>query len=142
MSDLMYSLGEEQWFDTVGEALDDYSQGYPSVVGDVYVLTTGVAKQFSIKDLVNLDLVDSVCEGAYDLCGESSEGWLDNITKREEELLESAVGDVIQEFLLSTGHKPTFYPIETGKMMGVTITEVDEVGNILNWTEETLKLYC
>lgn len=54
------------------------------------------------------DILDSLTENAYDECGESSDGWLDSYSKEEKACLETALNNVLEEWLTNTNNKPTF----------------------------------
>lgn len=67
--------------------------------------------------------IEILQEDAYQECGECSEGWLDNITKEQNDKLEEKLNDALQEWLKETNNIPYFgncteincYEIETGK---------------------------
>lgn len=68
-------------------------------------------------------VIDNLGEAAYQECGECSEGWLDGLNKKQEEILEERLNKVLIDWLEETNNNPSFgkfmkiskYNLQTGK---------------------------
>lgn len=100
----------KEWYkDEYGEELPDYE---PIVfeVGQLSVHVPYVCADW---------LIDQLQEDAYENCGESGEGFLYYITKREVGMLEERLNEALNQWLEDIREEPNFYSIENIKTIHI-----------------------
>lgn len=117
-----YAIGDEDYrgifFDTKEDALEEarneiqsdysYSGGEVIWVGKVQEFVPTVA----IADSLFYDLQDQ----AYDEASDYSEGWLDDVTKEDQDELDNLIQDCFMKWLEKhPEYEPSFFTIEDSK---------------------------
>ena len=112
----LYSLDEYTW-GTYEEITDGEIPG-------VYTLYKGERVEYTHEDCLSVyRLLDNMLEEAYDIVGEHSEGYLDDLTSdKHKELTE-----VITDWLNKNAKKPNFYTIKKVTSKEVIIGEENEL---------------
>lgn len=107
------SMDDEVWYggpcDTIRECLfEAYEEGYSEE--DTFSL--GYIKDYNIDYDFAQDIVERLCEDAYDEVGEASYGWLDSAKRYQLDKLNEKIIPIVKEWLQEIGEKPYFYGIE------------------------------
>lgn len=55
------------------------------------------------------DIVERLCEDAWDEVGEASDGWLDSAKRAQLDLLNERITPIVKEWLKEIGEQPSFY---------------------------------
>jgi hypothetical protein len=64
-------------------------------------------------------IIDSISENACEECGESADGYLDYVDKKDIAKLAVRLNEVLDKWLTDTGNEPTFWKIENIKQIEV-----------------------
>ena len=92
-------------YDVLGCEYDIEVDGTPS--------SFAVAQIFSPSFGIDAgSVLESIQENAYSEGGEFSDGYLDDVTKEQEEELEQKLNEVFAEWLTKYNHQPAFYYID------------------------------
>lgn len=106
MKDLYYSLDNEDYHDIdyIAQELEDDKTRLTVFVGEAIKPTH---KQF----IERIDICEEMQNNAYDEFDEYADGYLDEITKEQEEELINLIADWFDK----NAHKPNFYHVENTK---------------------------
>lgn len=72
----------------------------------------GYIKDYNIDYDFAQDIVERLCEDAWDEVGEASDGWLDSAKRPQLDTLNERITPIIKEWLKDIGETPWFYGIE------------------------------
>ena len=88
----------------VEEALDE---GYE--LTDTFAI--GLIEDYKIGIDFAQDIVERLCEDAFDEVGEASDRWLDSAKKPELDILNNRVTEVVNQWLEEIHEKPSFFKV-------------------------------
>lgn len=121
-------IDDEIWHggpcDSIRECLREaYDEGYKS--DDQFAL--GYVKEYQVNYDFAQDIVEHLCEDAWDEVGEASDGWLDSAKRAELDKLNEKITPIVKEWLKEIGETPWFYAVEPFKEC--TLKEALELNN-------------
>lgn len=71
----------------------------------------GLIEDYEIDLDFAQDIVERLCEDAWDEVGEASDGWLDSAKRPELEILNNRVTAVVKQWLKEIHEEPSFYKV-------------------------------
>ena len=109
-------IDDEIWYggpcDSIRECLREaYDEGYQ--YDDQFAL--GYVKEYEVNYDFAQDIVERLCEDAWDEVGEASDGWLDSVKRPHLDTLNERITPIIKEWLKELGENPWFYAVEPFK---------------------------
>ena len=94
--------------DSIGECVDEaVEEGYE--LTDTFAI--GLAEDYKIGVDFAQNIVEQLCEDAWDEVGEASDGWLDSAKKAELEILNTRITEVVKQWLEEIHEKPSFFKV-------------------------------
>lgn len=106
------NIDDEIWR---GGPCDSIKECVQEALEEDYELTDtfaiGLIEDYKIGVDFAQDIVERLCEDAFDEVGEASDGWLDSARKDELEILNNRVTEVVKQWLKEVGEKPSFYKV-------------------------------
>lgn len=103
---------DEIWYggpcDTIKECVDEALAENFNMTD---TFSIGHIEPYEIKYDFAQDIVERLCEDAWDEVGEASEGWLDSAKRAQLDLLNKRITPIIMEWLKEINEEPTFYKI-------------------------------
>ena len=103
---------DEIWYggpcDTIKECVDEALAENFNMTD---TFSIGHIEPYKIKYDFAQDIVERLCEDAWDEIGEASEGWLDSAERAQLDLLNKRITPIIMEWLKEINEEPTFYKI-------------------------------
>lgn len=94
--------------DSIGECVDEaVEEGYE--LTDTFAI--GLIEDYEIGVDVAQNIVEWLCEDAWDEVGEASDGWLDSAKKAELDILNNRVTEVVKQWLEEIHEKPSFFKV-------------------------------
>ena len=103
---------DEIWYggpcDSIRECVREASdEGYYE--SDTIAL--GLIERYEVNYDFAQDIVERLCEDAYDEVGEASDGWLDSIKRAELDKLNNKIIPIVKEWLKEMNEEPSFYKV-------------------------------
>ena len=103
---------DEIWYggpcDSIRECVKEASdEGYSSE--DTIAL--GFIERYEVNYDFAQDIVERLCEDAWDEVGEASDGWLDSIKRPELDKLNEKLIPIIKDWLKENHEEPSFYRV-------------------------------
>ena len=109
--------GKKALREFIADPKNEYDQS--DVLGHLYEEWEDIPSTFAIGQLrrpslrIYADsLIENLQEQSDERCGESSETFLDDVTKEQEKDLEEKLNAVLNEWLTKYNHQPTFYYLD------------------------------
>lgn len=109
--------GKKALREFIADPKNEYDQS--DVLGHVYEEWEDIPSTFAIGQLrrpslrIYADsLIENLQEQSDERCGESSETFLDDVTKEQEKDLEEKLNATLNEWLTKYNHQPTFYYLD------------------------------
>lgn len=103
---------DELWYggpcDSIRECVKEASdEGY----GSDETIALGLIERYEVNYDFAQDIVERLCEDAWDEVGEASDGWLDSAKRAQLDLLNERITPIIKEWLREIGEQPSFYKV-------------------------------
>ena len=107
------NINDEVWHggpcDSISECVREASdEGYY----EDETIALGYIKDYEISYDFAQDIVERLCEDAYEEVGEASDGWLDSVKRTHLDILNERITPIIKEWLKELGETPWFYGVE------------------------------
>ena len=74
-------------------------------------IALGLIEGYEVNYDFAQDIVERLCEDAWDEVGEASDGWLDSAKKAQLDLLNERITPIVKEWLKEIGEQPSFYKV-------------------------------
>jgi hypothetical protein len=94
--------------DSIKECVEE-AQEEDYELEDIFAL--GLIEGYEINYDFAQDIVERLCEDAWDEVGEASDGWLDSAKRVQLDLLNERITPIIEEWLKEIGEHPSFYKV-------------------------------
>ena len=94
--------------DSIKECVEE-AQEEDYELEDTFAL--GLIEGYEINYDFAQDIVERLCEDAWDEVGEASDGWLDSAKRVQLDLLNERITPIIEEWLKEIGEHPSFYKV-------------------------------
>jgi hypothetical protein len=103
---------DEIWYggpcDSIKECVKEASdEGYSSDE----TIALGLIERYDVNYDFAQDIVERLCEDAWDEVGEASDGWLDSAKREQLDKLNGRLTPIIKEWLKEIGEQPSFYKV-------------------------------
>lgn len=103
---------DEIWYggpcDSIRECVKEASdEGYSSDE----TIALGLIERYEVNYDFAQDIVERLCEDAWDEVGEASDGWLDSVKRPELDKLNDRILPIVLEWLKELHEEPSFYKI-------------------------------
>ena len=107
------NINNEVWYggpcDSISECVGEASdEGYY----EDETIALGYIKDYEISYDFAQDIIERLCEDAYNEVGEASDRWLDSVKRPHLDTLNERITPIIKEWLKEIGETPWFYGVE------------------------------
>lgn len=103
---------DELWYggpcDSIRECVEE-AQGEDYEMDDTIAL--GLIERYEVNYDFAQDIVERLCEDAWDEVGEASDGWLDSAKRPELDKLNEKILPIVREWLKEIHEEPSFYKV-------------------------------
>lgn len=103
---------DELWYggpcDSIRECVEE-AQGEDYEMDDTFAL--GLIERYVVNYDFAQDIVERLCEDAWDEVGEASDGWLDSAKRPELDKLNERILPIVFEWLKEIHEEPSFYKV-------------------------------
>lgn len=103
---------DELWYggpcDSIRECVEE-AQGEDYKMDDTIAL--GLIERYEVNYDFAQDIVERLCEDAWDEVGEASDGWLDSAKRPELDKLNEKILPIVREWLKEIHEEPSFYKV-------------------------------
>ena len=103
---------DELWYggpcDSIRECVEE-AQGEDYEMDDTIAL--GLIERYEVNYDFAQDIVERLCEDAWDEVGEASDGWLDSAKRPELDKLNERILPIVREWLKEIREEPSFYKV-------------------------------
>lgn len=103
---------DELWYggpcDSIRECVEE-AQGEDYEMDDTIAL--GLIEKYEVNYDFAQDIVERLCEDAWDEVGEASDGWLDSAKRQELDKLNEKILPIVREWLKEIHEEPSFYKV-------------------------------
>lgn len=103
---------DELWYggpcDSIRECVEE-AQGEDYKMDDTIAL--GLIERYEVNYDFAQDIVERLCEDAWDEVGEASDGWLDSAKRPELDKLNERILPIVREWLKEIHEEPSFYKV-------------------------------
>lgn len=103
---------DELWYggpcDSIRECVEE-AQGEDYEMDDTFAL--GLIERYEVNYDFAQDIVERLCEDAWDEVGEASDGWLDSAKRPELDKLNERILPIVREWLKEIHEEPSFYKV-------------------------------
>lgn len=103
---------DELWYggpcDSIRECVEE-AQGEDYEMDDTIAL--GLIERYEVNYDFAQDIVECLCEDAWDEVGEASDGWLDSAKRPELDKLNEKILPIVREWLKEIHEEPSFYKV-------------------------------
>lgn len=103
---------DELWYggpcDSIRECVEE-AQGEDYEMDDTIAL--GLIERYEVNYDFAQDIVERLCEDAWDEVGEASDGWLDSAKRPELDKLNEKILPIVLEWLKEIHEEPSFYKV-------------------------------
>lgn len=103
---------DELWYggpcDSIRECVEE-AQGEDYEMYDTIAL--GLIERYEVNYDFAQDIVERLCEDAWDEVGEASDGWLDSAKRPELDKLNEKILPIVREWLKEIHEEPSFYKV-------------------------------
>jgi hypothetical protein len=103
---------DEIWYggpcDSIRECVEE-AQGEDFEMDDTIAL--GLIERYEVNYDFAQDIVERLCEDAWDEVGEATDGWLDSAKRPELDKLNEKILPIVREWLKEIHEEPSFYKI-------------------------------
>lgn len=103
---------DELWYggpcDSIRECVEE-AQGEDYEMDDTIAL--GLIERYEVNYDFAQDIVERLCEDAWDEVGEASDGWLDSAKRPELDKLNERILPIVREWLKEIHEEPSFYKV-------------------------------
>lgn len=103
---------DELWYggpcDSIRECVEE-AQGEDYEMNDTIAL--GLIERYEVNYDFAQDIVERLCEDAWDEVGEASDGWLDSAKRPELDKLNEKILPIVREWLKEIHEEPSFYKV-------------------------------
>ncbi len=103
---------DELWYggpcDSIRECVEE-AQGEDYEMDDTFAL--GLIERYEVNYDFAQDIVERLCEDAWDEVGEASDGWLDSAKRPELDRLNEKILPIVREWLKEIHEEPSFYKV-------------------------------
>jgi hypothetical protein len=113
--------------DSIRECVEE-AQWEDYKLEDTFAL--GLIENYEVNYDFAQDIVERLCEDAWDEVGEASDGWLDSAKRAQLDLLNERITPIVKEWLKEIGEQPSFYkvlPFEECTLKEALMLHVEEV---------------
>ena len=123
-----HAMDDEFWrggpCDSIKECVEEaLAEGYDRED----TIAIGYIERYEIDNDFAVNMVERLCEDAYDEVGEASDGWLDSISRENLDLLNDRLSSVINTWLKEIHEEPHFYKV--APFMACSLSAAIEVHN-------------
>jgi len=94
--------------DSIRECVEE-AQWEEYKLEDTFAL--GLIENYEVNYDFAQDIVERLCEDAWDEVGEASDGWLDSAKREQLDLLNERIAPIVKEWLKEIGEQPSFYKV-------------------------------
>jgi hypothetical protein len=94
--------------DSIRECVEE-AQDDDYALDDTFAL--GLIEEYEVSYDFAQDIVERLCEDAWDEVGEASDGWLDSAKREQLDLLNDRITPIVKEWLKEIGEQPSFYKV-------------------------------
>lgn len=94
--------------DSIRECVEE-AQDEDYELEDTFAL--GLIEGYEVNYDFAQDIVERLCEDAWDEAGEASDGWLDSAKREQLDKLNERITPIIKEWLKEIGEQPSFYKV-------------------------------
>lgn len=103
---------DEVWYggpcDSIRECVKEaHDEGYESDE----TIALGLIEDYEVNYDFAQDIVERLCEDAWDEVGEASDGWLDSAKRKELDMLNERIIPIVKEWLKEIHEEPHFYKV-------------------------------
>jgi hypothetical protein len=103
---------DEIWYggpcNSIKECVEE-AQDEDYELDDTFAL--GLIESYKVNYDFAQDIVERLCEDAWDEVGEASDGWLDSAKREQLDLLNERIAPIFKEWLKEIGEQPSFYKV-------------------------------
>ena len=103
---------DELWYggpcDSIRECVEE-AQDEDYALTDTIAL--GLIERYEVNYDFAQDIVERLCEDAWDEVGEASDGWLDSAKRPELDKLNAKILPIVREWLKEIHEEPSFYKV-------------------------------
>ena len=103
---------DELWYggpcDSIRECVEE-AQDEDYEMNDTFAL--GLIERYEVNYDFAQDIVERLCEDAWDEVGEASDGWLDSAKRPELDKLNERILPIVREWLKEIHEEPSFYKV-------------------------------
>lgn len=103
---------DELWYggpcDSIRERVEE-AQGEDYEMDDTIAL--GLIERYEVNYDFAQDIIERLCEDAWDEVGEASDGWLDSAKRPELDKLNEKILPIVREWLKEIHEEPSFYKV-------------------------------
>lgn len=103
---------DELWYggpcDSIRECVEE-AQGEDYEMDDTIAL--GLIERYEVNYDFAQDIIERLCEDAWDEVGEASDGWLDSAKRPELDKLNEKILPIVREWLKEIHEEPSFYKV-------------------------------
>ena len=103
---------DELWYggpcDSIRECVEE-AQDEDYELTDTIAL--GLIERYEVNYDFAQDIVERLCEDAWDVVGEASDGWLDSAKRPELDKLNARILPIVREWLKEIHEEPSFYKV-------------------------------
>lgn len=103
---------DELWYggpcDSIRECVEE-AQGEDYEMDDT--IAPGLIERYEVNYDFAQDIVERLCEDAWDEVGEASDGWLDSAKRPELDKLNEKILPIVREWLKEIHEEPSFYKV-------------------------------
>lgn len=94
--------------DSIKECVEE-AQDEDYELDDTFAL--GIIENYEVNYDFAQDIVERLCEDAWDEVGEISDGWLDSAKRAQLDVLNERITPIIKKWLEEIGEQPRFYKV-------------------------------
>ena len=94
--------------DSIKECVEE-AQDEDYELDDTFAL--GLIEDYEVNYDFAQDIVERLCEDAWDEVGEASDGWLDSAKREQLDKLNERIAPIVKEWLKEIGEEPNFYKV-------------------------------
>ena len=94
--------------DSIKECVEE-AQDEDYELDDTFAL--GLIEDYEVNYDFAQDIVERLCEDAWDEVGEASDGWLDSAKREQLDILNERIAPIVKEWLKEIHEEPNFYKV-------------------------------